>query len=68
MIVAAIKRLDYRLYSVRDSIMTTHHYSTIRENLKQLYLEDSRPWLVGFSGGKDSSMVASLIFDINPLS
>ena len=29
----------------------------------QLYLEDERPWLAGFSGGKDSTMVASLIFD-----
>jgi hypothetical protein len=24
---------------------------------------DPRPWLVGFSGGKDSTLVASLIFD-----
>jgi len=27
-------------------------------------MEDERPWLVGFSGGKDSTMVASLVFDI----
>jgi DNA sulfur modification protein DndC len=26
-------------------------------------LEDERPWLVGFSGGKDSTMLASLIFE-----
>ena len=38
-------------------------YREIRESLSQLYLEDDRPWLVGFSGGKDSTMVASLIFD-----
>jgi len=30
---------------------------------QQLYREDNRPWLVGFSGGKDSTMLASLIFD-----
>jgi len=29
----------------------------------RLYVEDERPWLVGFSGGKDSTMVASLVFD-----
>ena len=40
------------------------HYSEIKSNLQRLYLEDERPWLVGFSGGKDSSMVASLLFDI----
>ncbi len=34
-----------------------------KTSLRQLYLEDERPWLVGFSGGKDSTMLASLIFD-----
>jgi DNA sulfur modification protein DndC len=35
----------------------------IVESLRQLYLSDTRPWMVGFSGGKDSSLVAHLIFD-----
>ena len=38
-------------------------YEDIKSVLRQLYLEDDRPWLVGFSGGKDSTMLASLIFD-----
>jgi len=38
-------------------------YQDIRDSLRQLYLEDERPWLVGFSGGKDSTMLASLVFD-----
>jgi DNA sulfur modification protein DndC len=33
------------------------------ESLRQLYLSDHRPWMVGFSGGKDSSLVAHLIFE-----
>jgi DNA sulfur modification protein DndC len=44
--------------------MSSSNFSAIRDGLQQLYLEDPRPWLVGFSGGKDSSMVASLIFDV----
>ncbi|MCX6938537.1 MAG: DNA phosphorothioation system sulfurtransferase DndC [Verrucomicrobia bacterium] len=32
-------------------------------SLRQLYLADSRPWMIGFSGGKDSSLVAHLIFE-----
>jgi len=44
--------------------MTTTAYRNIRDLLSQLYLEDERPWLVGFSGGKDSTMLASLIFDV----
>jgi DNA sulfur modification protein DndC len=38
-------------------------YQGIKESLQQLYLQDERPWLVGFSGGKDSTMLASLVFD-----
>lgn len=38
-------------------------YQDIRNTLCELYLEDTRPWLVGFSGGKDSTMLASLVFD-----
>jgi DNA sulfur modification protein DndC len=38
-------------------------FQEIKASLRQLYLEDNRPWLVGFSGGKDSTMLASLIFD-----
>lgn len=43
--------------------MSASAFQAIKQNLRQLYLEDPRPWLVGFSGGKDSTMVASLIFD-----
>ncbi len=43
--------------------MATMTYKEIRESLTQLYIDDDRPWLVGFSGGKDSTMLASLIFD-----
>lgn len=38
-------------------------YSEVLESLKLLYTDDKRPWLVGFSGGKDSTLVASLVFD-----
>lgn len=38
-------------------------YQDIKTFLRQLYLGDDRPWLVGFSGGKDSTMLASLVFD-----
>lgn len=43
--------------------MAASVYQDIRSTLRALYLEDSRPWLVGFSGGKDSTMLASLVFD-----
>jgi len=30
-------------------------FQEIKASLQQLYLEDQRPWLVGFSGGKSLS-------------
>jgi len=38
-------------------------FTEISDSLRDLYLSDPRPWLIGFSGGKDSTMVAALIFD-----
>ena len=43
--------------------MENSGYRVIKDSLRQLYLDDPRPWLVGYSGGKDSTMVASLVFD-----
>lgn len=41
----------------------TSVYQESKNSLRKLYMEDERPWLVGFSGGKDSTMLAALIFD-----
>jgi tRNA(Ile)-lysidine synthase TilS/MesJ len=30
-------------------------FQEIKASLRELYLEDERPWLVGFSGGKSLS-------------
>ena len=43
--------------------MSASVYQQIKDSLRELYLEDDRPWLVGFSGGKDSTMLGSLIFE-----
>jgi PP-loop superfamily ATP-utilizing enzyme len=41
--------------------MDATSYHDIKSSLCLLYLDDSRPRLVGFSGGKYSTMLASLI-------
>lgn len=46
-----------------EELLPPADYSEIRASLRELYLADDRPWLVGFSGGKDSTMVAALVFD-----
>lgn len=35
----------------------------IIDTLKRLYFVDARPWVVGYSGGKDSSMIVSLVYE-----
>ena len=44
--------------------MTATTFLEIKNSLRELYLDDARPWLVGFSGGKDSTMLAALVFDV----
>ncbi|MCW5555111.1 MAG: DNA phosphorothioation system sulfurtransferase DndC [Verrucomicrobiae bacterium] len=43
--------------------MAAATYQDISNALQKLYVDDPRPWLVGFSGGKDSTLVAALVFD-----
>lgn len=34
----------------------------IIEEMKRVYLNDDRPWIIGFSGGKDSTVVVQLVY------
>jgi len=34
------------------------------QDLGRLYLKDSRPWVVAFSGGKDSTLVLQLVYEL----
>ena len=34
----------------------------LTEKIQDLYLSDQRPWIIGFSGGKDSTVILSLIY------
>lgn len=34
-----------------------------KEQIKNAYKEDTRPWVVGYSGGKDSTVVVQLVFE-----
>lgn len=43
--------------SIEDSI------NTIKKDIKELYLSDSLPWIIGYSGGKDSTACVQLVWD-----
>jgi DNA sulfur modification protein DndC len=45
------------------SIVDHEKIRKTKEQIKDVYLSDSRPWVVGYSGGKDSTVVVQLVFE-----
>lgn len=39
-------------------------FENIIEEMRVVYLHDSRPWMIGFSGGKDSTLLCCLLFEM----
>ena len=39
-------------------------FDDIVNEMRVVYLHDRRPWMIGFSGGKDSTMLCMLVFDM----
>ena len=52
------KVTDEKAYSIFDTRTT----SEIHQEIQQVYLGDSRPWVVGYSGGKDSTTALQLVW------
>lgn len=48
--------------SASKSVPTTERVAATIEEIQQVYLTDARPWVVGFSGGKDSTTVLQLVW------
>ncbi len=38
------------------------NYEAILSEIQELYLADTIPWVIGFSGGKDSTTVLQMVF------
>lgn len=47
---------------VREKARSALTIHGIMADVREAYLGDARPWVVGFSGGKDSTMVAQLVY------
>lgn len=46
-----------------ESIFDTRTLQDIHEEIRHVYLSDNRPWIVGFSGGKDSTCMVQLVWN-----
>ena len=47
---------------IGDLVLAGEGLSCQIKNIQNVYLSDNRPWIIGFSGGKDSTVVLSLIY------
>jgi len=45
-----------------DSVFKSRSLKEIYEEIRTVYLSDNRPWILGFSGGKDSTCMVQLIW------
>jgi DNA sulfur modification protein DndC len=45
------------------SIFETRSLSDIYKEIQDIYQEDQRPWIIGFSGGKDSTTALQLVWN-----
>ena len=50
------------LKKMAESIFKLRNLKDIYEEIKKLYLSDNRPWIIGFSGGKDSTCMTQLVW------
>ena len=39
-------------------------FTTIKKEMELVYLHDQRPWMIGYSGGKDSTLLCQLVFEM----
>lgn len=46
------------------TVIFPEHLAVTKEHLLQSYLADSRPWVVAYSGGKDSTTVLQLVYEL----
>jgi DNA sulfur modification protein DndC len=46
----------------RASVFEVRDLDDIHEEIRQTYLRDDRPWVIGYSGGKDSTTAVQLIW------
>ena len=46
-----------------ESIFEKRTITDIHEEIRKVYLSDNRPWIIGFSGGKDSTCLVQLVWN-----
>jgi len=45
-----------------ESIFKTRTLDDVYDEIRRVYLGDNRPWIIGFSGGKDSTCMLQMVW------
>jgi DNA sulfur modification protein DndC len=53
---------ETHLEMLNDSVIAGQPLNDMINIIKETYCSDNRPWIIGFSGGKDSTTILSLIY------
>ena len=46
-----------------ESIFNRRSLADVYDEICHVYLSDNRPWIIGFSGGKDSTCLVQLVWN-----
>lgn len=47
-----------------NSYFNENSYEELLDEIKYVYQSDNRPWIIGYSGGKDSTTVVELVYEM----
>ena len=47
-----------------NSYFNENTYEELIDEIKYVYQSDNRPWIIGYSGGKDSTTVVELVYEM----
>lgn len=53
--------IDTTTQNTLELVLGQQPISTLRNEVKRIYLNDKRPWVIGYSGGKDSTAILRLV-------
>lgn len=53
---------ELRSQSIFQEVGLSNVVSSLKDEIRQLYAEDRIPWVIGYSGGKDSTAIVQLVW------
>ena len=63
-IVYRVYLFEKRWFLIMKSYFDLVSYEELVDEIKYVYQSDNRPWIIGYSGGKDSTTVVELVYEM----